>query len=252
MTSQVTIPLDHEVFESVAECLAFLRKNATPDTLYRGESKSWPKTCPGTRRVLEDESLHFQEKSYWIDLAGHFEDWFVEYTGQETLDSAEMFLQHYGIPTDLLDFSSDPEIAVFFAALSHPDDLGLICCMDKQQANEVGEVFNLGNFTLVPGLQLQRPRKQHGFAYRHRTGLPSDLKTADARDRLGLTWYAFRKIGHEQYVAKHRHILHVDDDKVALYVMAYAADFGLSTWQQADIGIVALRRILKQMDLSSD
>src|ERR1044072_3458650 len=230
------ISLDHEVFESATDCHAFLTATKANGHLYRGESRPYPSTCPGTRRVLEDQTLHFQEKTFWIDLAGHFEDWFCDYTGQMTLDSAQMFLQHYGIPTDLLDFTSDPEIALFFASLSNAEDVGLICCMDVQKSKEAAEIFNLTDFTLAPGLQLQRPKKQKGYAFRHRAGLPSDLKAEEAREGLGLSWYGFRKVQHEQYVERHREILSIDDDKVALYVIAYAADFGLSTWQAADIG----------------
>lgn len=252
MPTEIPIPLDHEVFESAESCLEFLRTKTAPSSLFRGEARPWPKSCPGTLRILEDDSLHFQEKTYWIDLAGHFVDWFVDYTGQTNLNSAEMFLQHYGIPTDLLDFSSDPEIAIFFASLSHQDEPGMICCMDKERAIQIGEVFDLTNYSLFPGLQLERPKKQKGFAYRHRAGLPSDLKSASARELLGLTWYAFYKNGYEGLVESHRRILYVEDDKMALYILAYAAEFGLSTWQQADIGIIGLRRILSQLNLTSD
>jgi hypothetical protein len=220
MSSELPIALSHDIFESAPECFAFLAKAETGSLLFRGESRPYPKTCPGTRRVLEDDSLHIQEQTYWIDLAGNFEHWFCQHTGQGTLDSAQMFLQHYGIPTDLLDFSADPEIAIFFASLSHPDDLGLVCSMNIQKAEEVADVFSLADFMLVPGLPLQRPKKQKGFAVRHRPGLPSDLKSQEARKALGLDWYAFRKVEHEEYIEKHKDILQVDDDKVALYVMA--------------------------------
>lgn len=263
MTSRLRIPLDdvdddviefsldHAVFDTAKACVEFLTAQGSDGRVYRGEPRPYPKTCPGTRRVLEDKALHFQEQAYWIDLAGHFEDWFHEETGG-SLDTAQMFLQHYGIPTDLLDFSSDPEIAVFFAMLAYPGDLGLICSMEIAKARKVCDIFNLSEFSLLSGLDLKRPQRQKAYAWRHQPGVPSDLKSDVARRLFGLRWYAFNKNEGAEYLAAHKGVLHADDDKVALYVISYAAAFGLGTWQQADIGLAALRRILKQMILSSD
>ena len=249
MKTKLSIPLDHDVFESVDECLNFFKEETTESRLYRGESQCYPKTLPGTARILTDESLDLEEKTFWIDFAGHFEEWCCKPTTPLSLETGQMFLQHYGIPTDLLDFSSDPEIAIFFASLNHPEELGLICSMDKQKAKANGDLFNLQNYKIAQGLQLERPKKQKGFALRHRPGLPSDLKSQEAREMYGIKWYAFRKIGHEKYLKKYKYILEVDNDKAALYILMFVADFGLATWQDAVFGIMALRKILEQMPL---
>lgn len=248
MKTKLSIPLDYDVFESVDDCLNFLAKETTEPRLYRGESRFYPKTLPGTERILMDHSLHFQERTYRIGFVEHFEEWCCKPTNPLSVETGHMFLQHYGIPTGLLDFSSDPEIAIFFASLRHPEKLGLICSMDKQKASENGDLFNLQNYTIAPELQLERPKKQKAFALRHHPGLPLDLKSREARGMFGIKWYAFRKIGYEKYLEKYKHILEVDNDRAALYILACVADFGLR-WPQADIGITTLRKMLKQMYL---
>ena len=252
MTFSIPQSLDQQLFNSAQECVEFLADHEGAGHLFRGESRCYPMTCFGTRRVLDDERLDVEKKMFYLDLAGHFEDWFCNYTGQANLEVGRMFLQHYGIPTDLLDFSSDPEIAVFFASISHLDDVGLICTMDPQVARRHTKVLSLGDDVLISGLEMERPRKQKAYALLHQSGLPFDLKSEEAREVFGLRWYGFCKSGSDQYVRKYQHILDADNDKAALFVMAYASDLALNSWQEASVGVSALRHILSQMVLSTD
>ncbi len=252
MTFSIPQSLDKHLFKSAQECVEHLAVHKEAGHLFRGESRFYPMTCPGTRRVLDDKQLHFQEQTFFLDLAGHFEDWFCDYTGQADLRVGQMFLQHYGIPTDLLDFSSDPEIAVFFASLSHLKEVGLICTMDPEVARRRAKVFSLSDDVLIPGLEMKRPRKQKAYALLHESGLPYDLKSEEAREVFGLRWYGFYKSGSDHYVRKYQHILDADNDKAALFVMAYASDLALNSWQPAGIGVSALWHILSQMVLSTD
>jgi FRG domain len=44
--------------------------------------------------------------------------------------------QHYGVPTDFLDFSYNAEVAAYFATLSNDGEIGVIYCFNYAYAEQ--------------------------------------------------------------------------------------------------------------------
>lgn len=65
---------------------------------------------------------------------------------KNSLDHIVAIAQHYGIPTDLIDFTYSPEIATFFASYSKRDltgKEGVILCVNKKEFQSIIEVINI-------------------------------------------------------------------------------------------------------------
>ena len=55
-------------------------------------------------------------------------------------------MQHYGLPTRLLDWSESVLVATFFAVLERPNEDGVVFAMDPRRMNDA----TIGDATLVP------------------------------------------------------------------------------------------------------
>ena len=106
-------------------------KSAGRDYLYRGEPQCYPKVSSGLYRTYSR-----------IDAAGIT----MELVQQEMLENAKEFigqtrdgdddevldqLQHYGYTTNLIDFTTDYHIALFFACDGHPQKNGRVILLSK-------------------------------------------------------------------------------------------------------------------------
>lgn len=123
-------------------------KNHGHKLVWRGQQRMWPVES-GLRRALEfqhgdvDEDDLIEAEKYTLQQA---RDW-----GLRSPHSLETFadLQHYGAPTRLLDISTDPDVAAWFATASNPEhdtEDGLIICwgrIPKLSGHRFGEPVSL-------------------------------------------------------------------------------------------------------------
>jgi hypothetical protein len=163
-----------------------------PKFLYRGEAKLWEKTQSNASRNRLTDDPDFSEINYWI-TGRHLKIGVVqnnyslynflreslygisvvdEYFSNPNLDKAIAgLLQHYGFDTCLIDFTSEIDVAAFFASFN------------SATGNE-GQIFVLPTINIedyVFDLSLDkasRPKKQKAFAL----VLPQDydLKTENS------------------------------------------------------------------------
>lgn len=101
--------------------------------LFRGQNEDWP-LVPSVYRLSNEKKekarqrlLRLMDYLYSIPET-------VEYA--DSADLISTIAQHYGIPTDFIDFSSSPEIALFFATHSKKDltgKEGIIICINKSE-----------------------------------------------------------------------------------------------------------------------
>ena len=94
--------------------------------LFRGQSGIWP--LISSRNRLDDDGLE-EANARLSKLFG----WSVENRFSENLDFVETIAQHYGIPTLLIDFTTDPRVAGYFASDKsgyEPNEYSCIYCLN--------------------------------------------------------------------------------------------------------------------------
>lgn len=153
------------------------RKSEGGDYIYRGERKDYPKISSALyREYFDDEDIKIDFKGFdlrdvqrgMLNIAkkhvgespqGLFEDFtgrftrerFIQYTERSIIDSDELEilteLQHYGGETNLIDFTTDYLIAIFFA-----------CDDDLTEETEDGRVILLQKTGLMEKQMIIRPR----------------------------------------------------------------------------------------------
>lgn len=108
--------------------------------IYRGHySDTWKLSTSRERAMIMHGSGYLQQQTEearrFIDRIQQFDFVRKQYPGGLSKLDAEAVVQHYGFPTNLLDFTYSPEIALFFAegavnhmagALASPEQFGAI------------------------------------------------------------------------------------------------------------------------------
>lgn len=113
---------------------------------FRGQRKDWPVQSSFVR--LEPDS-----REDALEKLARFEHWLKRTPGLEELagnaDATIAVAQHYGIPTNFVDFTTRPEIAAYFAsegaAPTSSDDLVCIVCLDIDDLRKFWEGFGGSN-----------------------------------------------------------------------------------------------------------
>lgn len=127
---------------------------------------------------------------------------------------AGAFAQHYGLPTQVFDFTASLEVAINFAAnragsAAPPQVVGQIGVLDVATALASGrvELFDLRKFEQAP-----RAQKQSAFGLIYSAFLADDevdLKVPELASAIGLSWTRFA---------------HLPDDETYLWVTGNDAD----------------------------
>jgi hypothetical protein len=91
-------------------------KSEVPRFLYRGEAGLFKHTFPGIGRVIQERIFSRVELSLLFELSKLSMRVHTARLSKFDPQRAECWAQHYGIPTSLIDLTSDPRIALHFAA----------------------------------------------------------------------------------------------------------------------------------------
>jgi len=105
--------------------------------VYRGMSDSEYDLLPGLARIKKPE--HEMEATLINDFLTRRPDAFSGLTEFDTLAK----MQHYGLPTRLLDFSLNPLVALYFACESKPKKTGRVLCHSSFLQNDSSEYVNV-------------------------------------------------------------------------------------------------------------
>ncbi len=106
---------------------------------FRGQAKDWPLRSSLVRaRMEQDNDLPIMEK------LARYAAWVKHTPGLENIaadvDATIAVAQHYGIPTNFVDFTTNPEVAGFFASekanFETSKDLACIICIDVENFKE--------------------------------------------------------------------------------------------------------------------
>ena len=117
-------PPDIERLDEVLLLLGELARKSTSDNyIYRGEPKYYKKVSSSLYRQFPDierQYFHIESVQDEILLAAS------QFIGQFDKDDVLAQLQHYGYPTNLIDFTADYHIALFFACDGEPQEDGRV------------------------------------------------------------------------------------------------------------------------------
>ncbi len=154
-----------------------------PAYLFRGESNNYPTTTSYMHRMKNCKTLPPEVKNTIEQVSIHVD---VELQKLLQLDpgSSAGFLQHYGMPTEFLDLSSDLDVAAYFASGGATGNTGLLCVAPLKTVSRNSIVFDLRNHP-----KAARPRRQSAFALMHRRHI--DIKDSDCISELDLVWMSF-------------------------------------------------------------
>ena len=108
------------------ECISFFR---TPTTYFRGHADCNYNLVPS---VMRNKQLQMFEEDLYYDLIMECPNDFVDCNSHfEKL----VKMQHYGLPTRLLDITRNPLVALYFACASEPGKTGEVIILNSNREN---------------------------------------------------------------------------------------------------------------------
>lgn len=185
----------HKTFSSLADCVSYIRETfgdneslnlssaKVPVFLFRGESSTYPTSIALMQRIKSDIKLPLETRKALEAIANKLDAELQSFLNLTPMLSAG-FLQHYGIPTELLDLTSDLDVAAFFASYNEIGRDGLICVLPTEAISNKSIIIDLTQHPTA-----ERPRRQSAYTFFHQKYL--NLKDEECVKDLNLKWFAF-------------------------------------------------------------
>lgn len=254
-----------QIFDSFSDCLGKIEEDfaidlstidlQNPAVLLRGENYPYEKTESSMKRFLTSQSgkmERFEIVTSFID----FEDIYSDYHGKTfglTKDEALGFLQHYGFPTDVFDFSPSARTARFFS--HHGCTNQAIGTIGAFLTREMRHKFAITSLFRHPFAE--RPRRQVAYAARPKIG-SFDLKDSNNDGLFTSRWYRFKKSKEDiAWAMEKRCEVYPTEAELAHFFGEEVDDFFSSHWSHDSVAPECravidehLRRIREQLPTS--
>ena len=200
--------------------------NELPRYLFRGECGDHETTKPGIHRPktysLRDGTklspLDLQTLQVLIpDLARRF------VVGDDySLDEHEAIglLQHYGLPTSMVDLTGHLGYAFAFATAG-TSSVGRVAVVPSCALSATGSLVDLSDHPWA-----ERPRRQAAFGVMLTTE-PQDLKSQAAKSQLNVSWYEFliSDLDRAWLRSKHEELVSLSDDPSAGFLRFHITEY---------------------------
>ena len=102
---------------------------------FRGQVKDWPPHSTAVRLLRRGDAEEIQrvEERWtmflrWLTHCPELSRW-ADLSQKCNVHAVEAIMQHYGIPTHYIDFSTEPAVAGFFAADTQTLEYGTMSCI---------------------------------------------------------------------------------------------------------------------------
>lgn len=155
-----------------------------PAFLFRGEaSLQWHTTFSTMYRFERDETLTEAERK-GIVAATQVLDQALQSFGLHPMYSASL-LQHYGLPTEVIDATASLDVAASFATYKNGGAPGRIYAYDVLALRQHAIIIDLKRIQFA-----RRPRLQVGYCLFHRT--EPDFKAKQLLETIGAKSYEFQ------------------------------------------------------------
>jgi hypothetical protein len=165
-----------------------------PRYLFRGESGTFPTTLAGIQRPqsysLSDgrRLAHPDLKAVWR-LGDILVKRLSDSDYELDVNSALGLVQHYGIPTPMIDFTKALQTAFAFAG-ARGKSVGRVCVLSAAQFLRGGRRGGFGLVDMSAHKWAHRAQRQEAFGLVMLNRI-DDLKSDALREALSLTWYEF-------------------------------------------------------------
>lgn len=183
----------------------FFKESTLGTLLFRGESKPYDSALtPSLIRKYKKGDFSVGDVSHGHSFKSIESNLLEEFKrhSQKILDSEKIpkndiewmiLAQHYGMPTRLLDWTTNPMVALYFAIESHPDENGVI----YSAIQEIAEYKEAKRISLVDGFMTLEGGKFHPFDF---TEIPQFQKMyADRYDMIAPIVFIRPKYTDERY-----------------------------------------------------
>jgi hypothetical protein len=198
-----------------------------PKYLFRGECGDYPTTLAGVYRsgaysLRDGRRLTPADQDVLGELlpllARRFSD--TDYSLDE--HSAIGLLQHYGLPTWLVDFTYDAGHAIAFAATGS-GTVGRMCVLPTAYLPARGPIAAVD---LTEHRWCERPRRQRAFGVIMPRDYP-DLKNREVRRASQIRWYEFPISDEDRSLVRERYanLVRLDDDPSAGFLRHHLTEY---------------------------
>jgi hypothetical protein len=194
-----------------------------PRFLFRGEPGQFPKTTPMPGRPETWEFDHSSGRHMRLGPAecasfqGLSTRLLQRFTSPDyNLSALEALavLQHYGLPTVMLDFTANPGTAMTFATIKSGKnhDFGRICVLPTESFKKGLTIAEFPEHRWAV-----RASRQEAFGVWAGADAKFDLKSEQARTSWGVQWYEFpiTPLDREQSVGRYQKLVSTNDDPTA-------------------------------------
>jgi hypothetical protein len=221
----VAFRLDQPRFETLSEAFKYLLSEYAakehplypgkePAFIFRGENGVWPTTKPSIARVTDGltamDARILAEMSDWAAAR------LQEELGDLTRVQAAAQMQHYGMPSSIVDFSGDLGQAVAFAGAGE-SDCGRLAVLPYKPI-DAGPLVRLCDHPWA-----ERAQRQAAYGVLMNPYEIADLKADSVRERLDIRWFEFGILPEEREFCKQQRaaVLRESNDASGGFVRHY-------------------------------